>query len=48
MKPKFHMHLYERDAIVLHVLEDIESAKQFAYNEGIPGVLRPRPEWIIK
>ena len=48
MKPKFNMRLYERDATVFHVLEDIASAKKCDYNERIPGVLRPRLEWIIK
>ncbi len=44
----FRIHLYARDAIVLKVLEDIESARKNDFNQRIPGVVRPRLTWHIK
>jgi lipopolysaccharide transport system ATP-binding protein len=39
------IHLYEREAIVFQVIEDIETAKKYDYNQKMPGVLRPKLEW---
>lgn len=41
------VHLYEREALIFQVLEDIEHAKKNDYNQRIPGVVRPRLKWEI-
>ncbi len=39
------VHLYEREAIIFQVIEDIDNAKKYDYNQKIPGVVRPKLEW---
>jgi lipopolysaccharide transport system ATP-binding protein len=42
------IHLYERDALMFQVVEDIEHVKKNDFNQRIPGVVRPRLEWQSK
>jgi len=42
------VHLYEREALIFQVLEDIEHAKKNDFNQRIPGVVRPRLRWDMK
>lgn len=41
------VHVYERDALVFQVLENIESSQKNDFNQRIPGVVRPRLEWTL-
>lgn len=41
------IHAYERDAIILQALEDIENPKKYDFNQRMPGVVRPRLEWTV-
>ncbi|MEK7213784.1 MAG: ABC transporter ATP-binding protein [Patescibacteria group bacterium] len=42
------VHLYEHEAIIFQVIEDINSVKKFDYNQRIPGILRPKLKWDLE
>jgi lipopolysaccharide transport system ATP-binding protein len=42
------IHLYESEALIFQVSEDIDKAKKHDYNQKIPGVVRPMLEWNIE
>ncbi len=43
----FRIHLYERDALILQVTEDIEHAKKMDFNQRMLGVVRPKLLWKV-
>ena len=42
------IHLYEQEAILFQVIEDLEHTKKHDFNQRIPGVVRPRLEWSLE